>query len=260
MKKTLAACLLAAIASGCHESNVATDDVIQLTVCPATDSKGAPISCSKTPDADFQSAVVVQVCTGDSVSRSDRRTDLTATLRATHGEWVGHDASEPTLLTLTFGSSRCQFATLNVDGTPGGNRIDAALLGYTASETVVQQTTLLKFVDFTSANLPPLQGTDPSTVQLTVAAHSDFGGLPSVGTRVEFSVENVKPSGSVTMSPLATTLDSDGHANVNVFVPSTIDSFTVLGTITPRTSSEPNISGSLKFPRLRGHVDYATRC
>ncbi|HXK19831.1 MAG TPA: hypothetical protein VNG33_18600 [Polyangiaceae bacterium] len=249
MKKALLACLVAATAGGCHESKVATDDVIQLTLCPPTDANGDSTSCSTSPDADSQSAVVVQVCTGDAVSNSDRRTDLTATLRATRGTWAGHDASDPTSLTLPFGSSRCQFATLTVDGTPGANRIDVTLLGYTASQTIVQQPTPLKFVDFTAASLPPLQGTDPSTVQLTVAAHSESGGLPSVGTRIEFATMNLKPAGSVTMSPLATTLDSDGHATVSVFVPSTIDSFTIVGTIAPRTPSEPAASGSLDIQR-----------
>ncbi|MES1188031.1 MAG: hypothetical protein ABUL60_29710 [Myxococcales bacterium] len=247
MRKALLACWVIAFASGCNDSKISTEDVVELTVCPDTDDSGT--ACSTAPDADSQSTVVVQVCVGGSVSNSDRRTDLTATLRASHGTWAGHDASDATSLSLPFGSARCQFATLTVDQTPGANRIDASLLGYADSKVIVQKATTLKFVDFTAASSPPLQGEDSSTVQLTVAAHSESGGLPSAGTRVEFTTLNLLPAGSVTMSPLATTLDAEGHANVNVFVPSTIDSFTIVGTVKSPDASVPEVVGSLDIKR-----------
>jgi len=235
---------------GCKPADVETQDVIQLDLCQDSDSGSTSKPCSKTADAlsipaDGRSTAVLKVCASSSdVSSSDRRTDLSATLHATRGSWIGHAADEPATLLLPFGSSRCQLATLVADQSVGDNRIDATLLGYTTFQTLTQVPTTVEYVDFTSETLPPLQGTDPATVQLTVAAHSDTGGLPSAGTRVEFSA-----GGAVTMSPVAAILDADGHAAVNVFVPSDVNGFTISANVITSAPKNNTKTGSIEVKR-----------
>jgi hypothetical protein len=195
--------------AGC-ENNAADDLDAAVSI---TDCDGG--TC--THPADNHTPVVLRVCTP---VKPPLTSAFDVTLRLSDGVWQNApDAGQPNLITVSLAENGCQSPSFTPSNVPGIVRIDATVDGINRTDFVelVPATLLLVSVTPSMGYLPsPNDGGDaPTAITLTANVRA-VDGVPSVGTTVQFAVENAVPDTSVVVFPTSAPIDSRANASAIV--------------------------------------------